>query len=297
MRAADVGGDDIARVQADAIEHRGQLLRRQLLAQLGSQLLHRDRAAQGLVAVVVEGHRCAEDGEDLVADVLHHRALVVKDQLGERLVVHLEHRPHLGGLHRRRRGGETAQVAEQRSDLDALTFGRDLQTVLVHQTLGDVRRDVLREELLHAPALPALGDVPQPQPGEQRERHREQRVDEVQHHAGVGACVHPLEVREAEHQRNRHRDPPGRGEAQRRDGKREEEDPRQVLLPRGVMDVRLGEQGVERVGVDVHAGHPEVGLLGRREPVVARQLGRGADQHDGAAQPGRGDAARRHIHE
>ena len=142
----EVRGDRLTGVQADAKRDLRRAAFEQLAVELRRELLDRDRALQRHHWVVVRRDRRTPDREHFVADVLHQCAAHREHQLGDAVVVVVEH--HANGRRRKALGerGEPAEVTEEHGHIEALTVLRELGAVLVDEPPRDGLRDVLREE-------------------------------------------------------------------------------------------------------------------------------------------------------
>ena len=96
--------------------------------QLGVDLLHRalhaERSTDGALLVVLMCDRCAEDGHDVVADVLVHRPAVARGPLASRRSDTLDQALDALGVHVLGHGGVAGEVGEQHRYLAALVGRR-----------------------------------------------------------------------------------------------------------------------------------------------------------------------------
>ena len=103
--------------------------------------------------------RRAPHREHLVAHVLHQRPAHREHELGDAVVVVVEHDANRARRQALRQRGEPAEVAEQHGHVEPLALGRGLRAVLVDESLRDGFGYVLREERGHPTTLPRLAEV------------------------------------------------------------------------------------------------------------------------------------------
>ena len=120
---ADRAGEHLAGVHAHAQREVGA--RRQAVVHLGHRVLHAEPRAHRPLGIVLVGHRRAEDGHDVVADVLVDGAAVALDLPAEAHERTVHERLHRLRVHPLGEGRVAGQVGEQDRDLAAL-LGWDL---------------------------------------------------------------------------------------------------------------------------------------------------------------------------
>ncbi len=248
---------------------------REALAEGPHPLLELERGPHRAERVIgrLEGH--VVERHDRVADVLVDGAPVLEHRLGHHGQVLAQEGDDLFRLHLLRHGREAADVGEEHGH--ATPGGGQLAVVLVPDDLG---HHVRREEAREAALLPLLlGEVlgHRARVGdEQRQRHRH-HLDPV-----AGPQEGGVAGREVAANRGGH-DPEGGQGTQRGGGPRgargREHRHHRHEQRRDPAQGNALQQGLQGMGVDLHARHP--GLRGERggEDIVQRGRGR-AHQDD-----------------
>ena len=124
VAVADGAGEDLAGVDADAQLEARAMARGQLGVDLAHRGLHPERGAHGALLVVLVRDRRAEDGHDVVADVLVDGAAVAGDLLAEPAQAAVDERLDALGVHPLGHGRVAGEVGEQHGDLAPLVGGR-----------------------------------------------------------------------------------------------------------------------------------------------------------------------------